>query len=605
MNVTLPNGQVINGVPEGTSKEEIAQKAISSGLAKESDFGDLFATPEVGDNIEKPEAGAVNPVTPDDPYFLPIEEGQTKAVPDATGGSKEFADFTPSESVVGALETGLSTLTGGTTGVLTGSVGGLVGMLGDLANVLTPEEAQELQKRWAAYGTYQPKTEAGQAQVRAIGELTESLPPITGAATPRVRIGKESRPRVLSDQQRRAIQFSEETGAPLMATDIDQPSTFAGRAIRGAAEKVPIAGTGKQRATQQEARQSVTGSYLEGFEQVTDQDLYNSLIKSKDKKSQAISSRYESIGNKMGDTTVSPTKTISSIDAELAELQKPGKVQVPEVINELTKLKDQLTAGDINYNDMRNNRTLIRETLKSDVSKTMSDRVIDRVYRSMTDDIQSAVESKLGIEQARKLKQVDSALYQQFNDAKKTKLKNVLNKGDVKPEEVTKMLMSNDRSDVQKLYKELDKSGRDNARSLIIAKLKDRFDNSESPDQVLQEAKKLSKQFDVFFRGSQRDDFNNLVSYLKQTKQASNAGVYNQNGQQLMTAITMAPVADIAGAGGVATAAAASVGLAGRVLESRKVRAALRRLKNVRPYTPEYNQALIALDNAVNEATNE
>jgi hypothetical protein len=38
MNVRLPNGTVIQGIPEGTSKEEIQKKAIASGLAKESDF---------------------------------------------------------------------------------------------------------------------------------------------------------------------------------------------------------------------------------------------------------------------------------------------------------------------------------------------------------------------------------------------------------------------------------------------------------------------------------------------------------------------------------------------------------------------------------------
>lgn len=555
---------------------------------------------------QQPEtAPAGQPVPQTDPYFLPTEAGYAEPMPEAPGGQRKLSDFSTAETVAGALEAGLSVATGATTGMAGGAAGGFVGMLGDLANILTPEEAQELQQRWAAAGTYEPKTEAGRAMIGDIGELTESLPPITGAATPRVRIGKEARPRIFSEQQRRAMQFAEQRKAPLMATDIDQPTTFAGRAVRGASEKVPIAGTGGMRSKQQAARQRVTGEYLEQFDRVTDQDLYNSLIKAKDKKSQAMSARYENIGNRMGDTTVSPSKTISVIDAELAELQKPGKVQVPEVINELSKLKDQLTAGEINYNDMRNNRTLIRETLKSDVSKTMSDRVIDRVYRAMTDDIQSSVENKLGAEQARKLKQVDAALYGQFNEAKKTKLKNVLSKGDVKPEEVTKMLMSSDRSDVQKLYRELDKPGRDNARSLIIGKLKDRFDASDSPDQVMQEAKKLSKQFDVFFRGQSREDYLNLASYLKQTKQAANAGVYNQNGQQLMTAITMAPVADIAGAGGVATGAAITIGVAGRVLESQKVRNALRKLKNTRPYTPEYNQVLIALDNAVNEVTGE
>nr|WP_240431521.1 injection protein [Pectobacterium parmentieri] len=39
MNVTLPNGTVIQGVPEGTTKEQVMQKAIAGGLAKAEDFG--------------------------------------------------------------------------------------------------------------------------------------------------------------------------------------------------------------------------------------------------------------------------------------------------------------------------------------------------------------------------------------------------------------------------------------------------------------------------------------------------------------------------------------------------------------------------------------
>jgi len=38
MNVTLPNGKVIENVPEGTSKEEIKRKAIAAGFATEADF---------------------------------------------------------------------------------------------------------------------------------------------------------------------------------------------------------------------------------------------------------------------------------------------------------------------------------------------------------------------------------------------------------------------------------------------------------------------------------------------------------------------------------------------------------------------------------------
>lgn len=43
MDVTLPNGKVIRGVPEGTSKEEIMQKAIAAGLAVAEDFPEFQA----------------------------------------------------------------------------------------------------------------------------------------------------------------------------------------------------------------------------------------------------------------------------------------------------------------------------------------------------------------------------------------------------------------------------------------------------------------------------------------------------------------------------------------------------------------------------------
>jgi len=39
MDVKLPNGKIIKGVPEGTSKEEVARAAIRNGMAKPEDFG--------------------------------------------------------------------------------------------------------------------------------------------------------------------------------------------------------------------------------------------------------------------------------------------------------------------------------------------------------------------------------------------------------------------------------------------------------------------------------------------------------------------------------------------------------------------------------------
>lgn len=65
MDVTLPSGVVIRGVPEGTTKDQIRDKAISSGLATASDFGvttaadvpiatGIFAAPSPAQNTQDP-----------------------------------------------------------------------------------------------------------------------------------------------------------------------------------------------------------------------------------------------------------------------------------------------------------------------------------------------------------------------------------------------------------------------------------------------------------------------------------------------------------------------------------------------------------------------
>ncbi len=64
MNVTLPNGTVIQGVPEGTNKWTIAEMAIKKRLATPEDFGQQSANPAEGmGGIEKFRAGWGKAVT--------------------------------------------------------------------------------------------------------------------------------------------------------------------------------------------------------------------------------------------------------------------------------------------------------------------------------------------------------------------------------------------------------------------------------------------------------------------------------------------------------------------------------------------------------------
>jgi hypothetical protein len=86
MNVTLPNGRIIKNVPEGTPKEVIKQKAISGGLAVDSDFPDVAALnaaaadmPKLGVSINIPGGPVESPSIPQEGQYQPPSDLQMMA----------------------------------------------------------------------------------------------------------------------------------------------------------------------------------------------------------------------------------------------------------------------------------------------------------------------------------------------------------------------------------------------------------------------------------------------------------------------------------------------------------------------------------------------
>lgn len=80
MNVELPNGVIIEDVPEGTTKEQIMKKAIAAGLATAEDFGGASSP-----NPEKPKEVRPETAKASDPSF----EDQLMSIP----GMKPLAEL--------------------------------------------------------------------------------------------------------------------------------------------------------------------------------------------------------------------------------------------------------------------------------------------------------------------------------------------------------------------------------------------------------------------------------------------------------------------------------------------------------------------------------
>jgi hypothetical protein len=162
MNVTLPNGRVIEGVPEGTTKQQIMQKAIAAGIATEADF-DMPAQP-LNTDVPSPEQDA----------FVAQGYAQNQPKPQPSIADRAIAG---GEAAL-AMGTGATT---GALGMIAGTLqqGGREILSGEFG---TPDAANRIEQRAAdvsASATYSPRTELGQEYVQNIGEVAA---PLAGAA---------------------------------------------------------------------------------------------------------------------------------------------------------------------------------------------------------------------------------------------------------------------------------------------------------------------------------------------------------------------------------------------------------------------------------------
>lgn len=159
MDIELPNGVVIKDIPEGTSKEQIMQKAIKNGLATAEDFKMSSAL------VQDFSLGQQQQFAPPMRYKSP----------------------SMGDKVLGAGETALTLLTGATGGLFGTVGGGLTGAYEEAqaGQFGTPEAAKRIEQR-AALGaqrfTYEPRTQASQEQLQSLGNLLQMVPAQPGIA---------------------------------------------------------------------------------------------------------------------------------------------------------------------------------------------------------------------------------------------------------------------------------------------------------------------------------------------------------------------------------------------------------------------------------------
>lgn len=430
-----------------------------------------------------------------------------------------------------------------------------------------------------------------------------ALSGVTRGITNAVGAGYRAAKGAISPEAKAATEFAESNNLPLMTSDVAQPGTFAGRSAQALGEKIPIAGTGGMRRGQQEARSQLVQDYAEKYGKAAPDDIVQSLRRQTNKVKQAAGSRLSDIQNQMAAAgAVRPTAAIDALDAEISNLSKLGKVSDTQTISKLQAYRDELS-GATDFNQLRNLRTQFRQDVKGErnIWPSRSEASVNRVYSALTGDLDNAVSSNLGPATASKYRQANAAYANEAQLVNNTRLKNVLQKGDLTPEVVNNLLFSSKPSEVKQLYASLDSKGRSAARTAVIGKAYER--SGGSPDKFLNEVNRIGSQTGILFKGADKQYLNGLTNYLDSTRRAAKAGAVTPTGQEILQFGAPAAVAtDLVGGGGLATGSFAAYGALARAYESKPARTAMLRLANTPKGSTAFEKQLEVVNRALTAA---
>lgn len=387
---------------------------------------------------------------------------------------------------------------------------------------------------------------------------------------------------------------------PLMTSDVAPPTTFIGKTARGAGEKVPIAGTGGMRAAQQTARAEAAKRFATevggDISALPDEAIASSLLQKRAGDIKKYTGLKQGVFDKLdGAGTVRVNNVVTKVDDEIARLSALQSKGFEPLVSKLDDFKTSIQGKTIKQ--VETLRKQLGEELSSDAFTSMkseAEKVNRGVYGALKSDIEGFIKNNGDARDVTKWKVADKRLVEMIGELESSSFKRALDKGAVTPEVVRGMLFSKNKSDVQRLYKNLTPTGRDAARTAVIqeALVKSGGIDELSPQKFATQLEKMSNQTGIFLSKDQKAQADGLVRVLKATQRASEAAAAPPTGVQAVPFVAGSFLADILGGMGAATASAASVGGLARVYESAPVRNLLLMVAQTKPGTKQEAQII-------------
>jgi len=180
-------------------------------------------------------------------------------------------------------------------------------------------------------------------------------------------------------------------------------------------------------------------------------------------------------------------------------------------------------------------------------------------------------------------------------------LKAALQKGDISPEVVGRMIFSGKRSEMAMLYKKLPPEGRAAARAAVASRMFNKAateGGGVSPEKFKSELARLGSTVGVFFGGDDLKAMDGMRRALELTSRAGQSGVALNTGERLAPWVGGGALASSLGGPG-AVMAVGGLGATTRLIESAPVRDALIGISRTVKGSPEEAAMLKRFTSAV------
>lgn len=426
-----------------------------------------------------------------------------------------------------------------------------------------------------------------------------------------VSAGTRAAKGAIGAREQQIIEAGERAGVPVMTTDVIPPKGIVGGLARQIGERIPIFGTGGKRAIQSEAREKAVNEFVSQFPENTSQEVFDSLTAQTSKVRRAAGNRINSVVDDltpMGD--VPRDNLLAQVDVAIDRLSNVKIEPDTETIGTLQRIKEAARESH-NFSELRDARTSVRELAdKTDALgrsqlPSKSKAALEQVRLAITKDLDAFVNENLGSRQFARYKEADAVYQNEAKKLTKSRLKNILDKGDLTPETVENMIFSRKPSEVKLLHDSLNAQGKGAARAALVqrALLKAQRGDDISPTIFAKQLDDMKISANIFFKGQDKKALKGMQRLLQATRRAQEAGVVTPTGQSLFGLTAVGAGSQV---GFLETLiASATSGGAARLYESPPVRNFLLRLADtpinstgfdrlIRTSTPKINAAIQA-----------